>query len=276
MKWREARRSTNVQSRGGPGGLAIGGGAGLVIALIAMLLGVNPGEILNQGGAPSEQGPPLAENDSMVQFVEHILGDTEDTWNGIFSKMGQQYVEPKLNIFNGSVSSACGIAGEAVGPFYCATDQQIYIDLSFYDDLRERFGAPGDVAQAYVIAHEVGHHVQNLLGLSDQVANARQGASSTTANRLSVRMELQADCFAGIWANSADKQRQLLQVGDINEALTAASAIGDDRIQSQTQGRVSPESFTHGSSEQRMRWFNRGYEAGDMRQCDTFGANVVL
>jgi predicted metalloprotease len=276
MKWREARRSTNVQSRGGPGGLAIGGGAGLVIALIAMLLGVNPGEILNQGPATEGEAPPLAENDTTVQFVEHILGDTEDTWNAIFTKMGREYVEPKLNIFNGSVSSACGVAGEAVGPFYCARDQQVYIDLSFYEDLRDKFGAPGDVAQAYVIAHEVGHHVQNLMGLSDQVANAQQGASGATANRLSVRMELQADCFAGIWANSADRQRHLFDMGEVNEALGAAAAIGDDRLQQQSQGRVSPESFTHGSSEQRVRWFNRGFDSGDVRQCDTFGEGVVL
>ncbi|MEO5510112.1 MAG: neutral zinc metallopeptidase [Longimicrobiales bacterium] len=276
MKWRESRRSTNVQSRGGPGGLAIGGGAGLIITVIALLLGVNPGEILNQGPATDGQAPPLAENDTMVQFVEHILGDTEDTWNAIFTKMGREYVEPKLNIFSGSVSSACGVAGEAVGPFYCARDQQVYIDLSFYEDLRTRFGAPGDVAQAYVIAHEVGHHVQNLMGLADQVANAQQGASGATANRLSVRMELQADCFAGIWANNADRQRHLLEIGEVKEALGAAAAIGDDRLQQESQGRVSPESFTHGSSEQRVRWFNRGYETGDVKQCDTFGQGVVL
>ncbi len=275
MKWREARRSTNVQGRGGPGIGAIGGGAGLVIALIALLLGVNPGEILNQGGAPSDQGAPLAQNDSTVEFVERILGDTEDTWNGIFSQNGQQYVEPKLNIFNGSVSSACGIAGEAVGPFYCSADQQIYIDLSFFEDLRSRFGAPGDVAQAYVIAHEVGHHVQNLLGVADNVANARQGATTTTANQLSVKMELQADCFAGLWAHSSDKQRGLIQEGDIAEALGAASAIGDDRLQREAQGRVVPESFTHGTSEQRMRWFNRGYQTGDIRQCNTFDATAL-
>jgi uncharacterized protein len=276
MKWRNARRSTNVQSRGGPGVGMIGGGAGLVIALIAMLLGVNPGEILNQGGAPVEEGPPLAANDTMVQFVEHVLGDTEDTWNAIFAQMGKQYVEPKLNIFNGRVSSACGLASDAVGPFYCAADQQVYIDLSFYDDLRNRFGAPGDFAQAYVIAHEVGHHVQNLLGLSDEVANARQGASTTTANKLSVRMELQADCFAGVWAYAAHKQRNLIEPGDIGEALGAAASIGDDRLQQETQGQVVPESFTHGSSEQRMRWFNRGYEAGDVNQCNTFATDVVL
>jgi predicted metalloprotease len=252
----------------------IGGGAGLIIAIVAMLLGVNPDEVLNTGAVPPEAGAPLAENDTMVQFVEHVLGDTEDTWNAKFSSMGEQYVEPTLNIFRGSVQSACGIAGAAVGPFYCAADQQVYIDLSFYDDLRSRFGAPGDFAEAYVIAHEVGHHVQNLLGLSDQVANARAGATTTTANRLSVRMELQADCLAGVWANSAE-QRHLIEAGDIEEALNAAAAIGDDRLQQEAQGRVVPESFTHGTSEQRVRWFRRGYESGDMQQCDTFGASVL-
>ena len=277
MKWRNARSSTNVTNRGGMGGMgAIGGGAGLIIALIAMVLGVNPGDILQ--GDPQQQqqgGVPSAEKDSMTVFVEKVLGDTEDTWHGIFNKMGKQYVEPHLDIFDGRISSACGLASDAVGPFYCSADQKIYIDLSFYNDLRNRFGAPGDFAQAYVIAHEVGHHVQNLLGLSDQVANARQGASETTANRLSVRMELQADCFAGVWAYAAEHDRDLIQVGDIEEALTAASAIGDDKLQQEAQGRVVPESFTHGTSAQRMEWFNRGYKAGDIRQCDTFSAGTL-
>jgi predicted metalloprotease len=188
----------------------IGGGAGLIIALIAMVLGVNPGDILNQGDPTAEQqGAPAAANDTMTQFVEHILGDTEDTWHAIFAKMGKQYVEPQLNIFNGRVQSACGMASAAVGPFYCSADQQVYIDLSFYDELRNRFGASGNFAEAYVIAHEIGHHVQNLLGISDQVGSASQGATQNTANKLSVRMELQADCLAGVWGYNA-KQRGLL------------------------------------------------------------------
>lgn len=259
------------------GGLgAIGGGAGLIIALIAMVLGVNPGDIIPGGGEPaSEQAPVAAEDTLMTSFVEHILGDTEDTWHAIFAKMGRQYEEPRLNIFNGSVSSACGLASEAMGPFYCSVDREVYIDLSFYDDLRTRFGAPGDLAQAYVIAHEVGHHVQNLLGVSDEVGRARQGATAETANKLSVRMELQADCFAGVWAFSADKERQLIQAGDIGEAMTAAAAIGDDRLQREAQGHVVPESFTHGTSEQRQRWFDRGYQSGDIARCDTFSERVL-
>lgn len=256
----------------------IGGGAGLIIALIALVLGVNPREILNGGSNPNaqqQQGAPSAADDSMTLFVKKILGDTEDTWHEIFAKMGKTYVDPKLNIFTGQIESACGLASAAVGPFYCSQDQQVYIDLAFYDDLRNKLGAPGDFAEAYVIAHEVGHHVQNLLGLSDQVANARQGASANTANKLSVRMELQADCFAGVWAYSADKERHLIDAGDIGEGLNAASSIGDDKLQQEAQGRVVPESFTHGTSAQRSGWFNRGYTSGDMKQCDTFGAAVL-
>jgi predicted metalloprotease len=275
MKWRETRASTNVTNRGGMGMAGIGGGAALIITLIAMVLGVNPGDILN-GGDPSTQQPtaPTAADDTMTQFVAHILGDTEDTWHEIFRKMGKEYVEPKLNIFTGRVQSACGLASDAVGPFYCSADQQVYIDLSFYDELRNRLGAEGDFAEAYVIAHEVGHHVQNLLGISDQVGSARQGVSETTANRLSVRMELQADCLAGVWAHSAE-QRNLLVPGDVDEALNAASAIGDDKLQQETQGRVAPESFTHGTSAQRSSWFKRGYTTGDLQQCNTFEAGAI-
>jgi predicted metalloprotease len=278
MKWRETRESTNVTNRGGMGMGAIGGGGALIIAIIAMLFGVNPGDILNGGGAApgtQQQGQPIAEDDSMQSFVAHILGDTEDTWTEIFQKMGKQYVDPKLNIFQGAVQSACGTASAAMGPFYCPEDQQVYIDLSFYDDLKNKFGATGDFAEAYVIAHEVGHHVQKLLGLSDEVANARAGASRTAANAMSVRVELQADCLAGVWAHSADTERHLIQAGDIDEALNAASSIGDDRLQQETQGRVVPESFTHGTSAQRSRWFKQGYTTGDLRQCDTFNATTL-
>lgn len=275
MKWRETRASTNVTNRGGMGMGAIGGGAGLIIALIAMVLGINPREILNgTPNAPQQQGGPNAATDSMQSFVEHILGDTEDTWHANFDKMGKTYVDPKLNIFSGQIQSACGTASAAVGPFYCPQDQQVYIDLSFYDELQNKFGASGDFAEAYVIAHEVGHHVQYLLGISDKVTDARQGASKTASNKLSVRMELQADCFAGVWAYSAN-QRKLLQMGDVEEALNAASSIGDDKLQQEAQGRVVPESFTHGTSAQRANWFNRGFTSGDMRQCDTFGAGVL-
>ena len=274
MRWRDARPSTNVRNRGGMGGIgAIGGGAGLIIALIAMVLGV---DLPGGGGDPLQEGTTTAlPNDSAVAFVEGVLGDTEDTWNAIFAEQGATYEEPILNLFNGMVQSACGMASSAVGPFYCSLDRQVYLDLSFFQDLHDKFGASGDFAQAYVIAHEVGHHVQNLMGVSDRVAGARQGASEEAANRLSVRLELQADCFAGIWANKADRERQLIQAGDIEEALGAASAIGDDRLQRQAQGQVVPESFTHGTSEQRARWFRNGFESGDVARCDTFSATEL-
>lgn len=278
MKWNETKRSGNVTNRGGMGMGTIGGGAGIIIALIAMVLGINPGDILNQGGDPNapQQSGPMSQSDSMgTEFVRHILGDTEVTWGEIFQTMGKTYEEPKLDIFSGQIQSACGLASSAVGPFYCSSDHKVYIDLAFYEDLRTKLGADGDFAQAYVIAHEVGHHVQNLLGLADQVADARQGASNTAANKLSVRMELQADCFAGVWAFNADTKRHVIQPGDIDEALNAASAIGDDKLQQEAQGRVVPESFTHGTSAQRSAWFHRGYAAGDFRQCDTFGATQL-
>lgn len=280
MKWRDAKSSTNVTNRGGMGGMGkIGGGAGLIIALIAIVFGINPGEILNQGGDPDasqEPGAPLSTQDSLgTEFIKGVLGDTEVTWGEIFQTMGKTYEEPPLDIFKGQIQSACGLASSAVGPFYCSSDRKIYIDLAFYDDLRDKLGADGDFAQAYVIAHEVGHHVQNLLGLSDQVASARQGASQGSANKLSVRMELQADCFAGVWAYNAETKRSLIDPGDIDEALNAASSIGDDKLQQEAQGRVVPESFTHGTSAQRSAWFRRGYQAGDFKQCDTFGATTL-
>jgi predicted metalloprotease len=245
----------------------------VVLALVVYLLGGDPSAIINNTQAPPAQQAPTGAGpkDEMSDFVALVLADTEDAWNGVFQKqLGKQYQEPKLVIFSGAVQSACGVAQSAVGPFYCPRDQQVYIDLAFYRDLRERFQAPGDFAQAYVIAHEVGHHVQTLLGISDQVQSAQQRGGRADANALSVRMELQADCFAGIWAHDAQRARQVVEPGDIEEALGAASAIGDDRIQKRTQGHVVPESFTHGTSQQRMDWFKRGFENGQMKACDTF------
>ncbi|MBD3882744.1 zinc metallopeptidase [Phormidium tenue FACHB-886] len=280
MRWQFGRRSRNIEDRRGMGGSTpvVGGGIGLfVLALIVTLLGGNPGAVLDQLAPPandpysypSEATQP-ASNDEMAQFVSTVLADTEDTWNTIFQQSGEQYVEPKLVLFNGSVQSACGFAEAATGPFYCPRDQKVYIDLSFYEQLQNQLGAPGDFAQAYVIAHEIGHHVQNLIGISDQVQSLQQRASRAEANALSVRLELQADCFAGIWANNAQRTRQILEQGDVEEALNAAAAIGDDRLQSQSRGYVVPDSFTHGSSAQRTRWFQRGIETGDLQQCNTF------
>jgi hypothetical protein len=204
-----------------------------------------------------------------------VLGDTEDTWSQIFADGGSRYEPPRLVLFSNAVRSGCGIGQSAMGPFYCPVDRKVYIDLAFYQDLRDRFRAPGDFAQAYVIAHEVGHHVQNLLGIADSVTERRQRASEEESNALSVRLELQADCFAGVWAHTANRERHLLEPGDVDEGLRAAAAIGDDRIQRQTQGTVVPESFTHGSSEQRVRWFRKGLESGDMNACDTFRARAL-
>ncbi|MEM6350674.1 MAG: neutral zinc metallopeptidase [Cyanobacteria bacterium P01_D01_bin.14] len=271
------RRSSNVEDRRGSGSsIAVGsGGLGvLLIAALVFLLGGDPTVVLDQVvTGPVIQAPApgaSAEEDELADFVSVVLADTEDTWNGIFQELGGDYPEPTLVLFSGVVQSACGRAQAAVGPFYCPADQQVYIDLSFYDDLRRRHGAPGDFAQAYVIAHEVGHHVQHVLGISDQVRQLQSRASQTQANQLSVRLELQADCFAGIWANRADEARNILERGDIEEALNAASAIGDDRLQKQSRGYVTPDSFTHGSSAQRMRWFQRGLQSGDLDQCNPF------
>lgn len=284
MRWQMGRRSNNVEDRRGSSGrrtVAAGGGLGvLVLAVVVMLLGGDPTVVLQQGASveprsPSSTTPTSPEQDELADFVSVVLADTEDTWEGIFQELGGDYQEPVLVLFSGAVESACGFAQAAVGPFYCPVDQKVYIDLSFYDDLKTRHQAPGDFAQAYVIAHEVGHHVQNITGISRQVRQAQQQAGEVQANQLSVRLELQADCFAGIWAHHADEDRQILEQGDIQEALNAASAIGDDRLQRQTRGYVAPDSFTHGSSEQRMRWFSRGLEAGSLEQCDTFSAENI-
>ena len=283
MRFDNGRESDNVEDRRGEGGrgLPIGGrsiGIGtVVLALVAMYFGVDPSVILNQAPVASSevrQGPaqrPPAE-DEMARFVSLVVGDTEDTWSQIFAAGGKRYQDPKLVLYSGAIGSACGLGQEAMGPFYCPADQKVYIDLAFYQELKTRFHAPGDFAQAYVIAHEIGHHVQNLLGISDKVHALQQRVGETKANQLSVRVELQADCLAGVWANHADRARHILEQGDIEEGLNAASAIGDDRLQKQARGRVSPDSFTHGSSEQRVHWFKRGIESGDMKQCDTFKA----
>jgi predicted metalloprotease len=282
MLWQGRRQSSNVEDvrRSGGKGIAIGGGIGSVIFVVAyLLLGGDPEVLMDsaQQGQVSRQTQtePGAPQDELSQFVAVVLADTEDAWREVFRKMGRRYEEPKLVLFANQTQSGCGFASGATGPFYCPQDRRVYIDLSFYQMLQNRFGAPGDFAQAYVIAHEVGHHVQNLLGISDQVQSARGRVSEAEYNRLSVRLELQADFFAGVWAHHADRAKGVVEAGDIEEALRAASAIGDDNLQRRSQGRVVPDSFTHGSSEQRVRWFRKGYETGDIEQGDTFRAREL-
>jgi len=284
MRWSDGRRSDNVEDRRGmsTGRKVVGGGIGtIILALVAMYFGIDPSVILQQGGSPltaptetRQAGKPPA-NDELAQFVSVVLADTEDTWHEIFNKNGKSYQEPKLVLFTGAVESACGYAQAAMGPFYCPMDQKVYIDLAFYRDLKERYKAPGDFAQAYVIAHEVGHHVQSLLGISEKVQTMQRRAGKAEANQLSVRLELQADCLAGIWAHHANRSRQVLETGDVEEALQAATSIGDDRLQQQAQGYIVPESFTHGSSEQRVRWFKIGFDNGSFGACNTFGAQSL-
>jgi predicted metalloprotease len=255
-------------------GIAGGGLGAIVIVILALVFGIDPRmltQMLPQESSVPAQGPAVSgEQDPLAEFVSVVLADTEDTWNDLFRRGGAQYVEPTLVLFSGAVQSACGFAQAAVGPFYCPADQKVYIDLSFYRDLRSRFEAPGDFAQAYVIAHEVGHHVQNLLGIAGEVRERQQQVPQAQANALSVRMELQADCLAGIWAHHADRSRQILEQGDVEEALNAASQIGDDRMQMRGRGYVAPESFTHGSGEERVHWFRTGLETGELSRCDTF------
>lgn len=273
------RRSTNVEDRRGMGGgglIAGGGIGGLVIAVIYMLMGGDPSDLQTQQptgpGAAGQTAQRPAEENALADTVSGVLADTEDVWNEQLPKQASvKYREPGLVMFTDATQSACGVGQAAVGPFYCPGDEKVYIDLSFYRQLQQRFGAPGDFAQAYVIAHEVGHHVQKVLGVSEQVRDAQQRArGEAQANALSVRLELQADCYAGIWTHHAQRSRSILENGDIEEAMRAAAAIGDDKIQEQTRGRVRPESFTHGSSAQRMEWFQRGYKTGLMQNCDTF------
>ncbi len=287
MRWRLGRRSGNVEDRrhvkmpGRRG--AAGGGIGLlIIIVIAILLGADPSKLLNDMSSTDsvstssyDQPRTSSADNELADFVSVVLADTEDTWNELFRGYNRQYQEPRLVLFSGAVESACGYAQSAMGPFYCPRDQKVYIDLSFYQDLKHKLGAPGDFAQAYVIAHEVGHHVQNLLGISEQVYNARQRSSETESNRLSVMQELQADCLAGVWASNADKARDILEEGDIEEGLNAASSIGDDRLQKQSKGYITPDSFTHGSSDQRVKWFKIGLRSGDINSCNTFEAEVL-
>jgi uncharacterized protein len=295
MRWQLGRRSQNIEDRRGespaggfpfPRGIPTSrgvragglGGIGLLIfVLILLFLGINP-SMLFQGGpvtdvpyseTPATQPPA---DDEMAQFVSTVLGYTEDTWGTLFEQMGRTYRQPTLVLFTGQVDSACGFAHAAMGPFYCPADEKVYIDLRFYRQLRDRFGAPGDFAQAYVIAHEVGHHVQNQLGIAQQVQNLRQQVSESEANALSVMMELQADCLSGVWAHHTEQAQQILERGDIEEGLNAAAAIGDDQMQRQAQGYVVPDAFTHGSSAQRVRWFREGLASGDLQACDTFNA----
>lgn len=288
MRWEGNRRSGNVEDMrsggGGFGGLPIGGrsiGIGtLVIALVGgALLGVNPLTLLGilTGGTPAVQQQATAppENDQMARFVSTVLADTEDVWTELFKQGGAAYKEPRLVLFRGVVPTACGTGQSAMGPFYCPLDQKVYIDLSFYETLKNRMGAPGDFAQAYVIAHEVGHHVQHILGITQQVERARGGGNRAAANAMSVRLELQADCFAGVWAHHAHSARNILEQGDIEEAMNAAAKIGDDALQQSAGRAVVPDSFTHGSSEQRQRWFSTGIQSGSVKACDTFSARSL-
>ena len=281
MRWRGRKQSSNVEDRRGRGRMArTGGGLGLggiILALVIYFLGGDPSAILQQQPAAGyEQTAPsrsTAETDELAQFVSVVLQDTEDVWNKLFREYAQaDYREPTLVLYDGLVSSACGRASSATGPFYCPADEKLYIDLSFYDDLKNRFGAPGDFAMAYVVAHEVGHHVQNLMGITDRLNRIRGRVPEAEYNDQSVRLELQADFFAGVWAHHGQQMKQFLEAGDIEEALRAANAIGDDRLQKQARGYVVPESFTHGTSAQRMRWFKKGFETGDLYQGDTFSA----
>jgi len=280
----DEQESNNVEDRRGfhlSKGVAGGGIGTIALVLIALFFGVDPSAIL-QGNLQSNVQEPApgagqpSDRDEGREFVARVLGSTERTWGEIFQRGGKQYIEPKLILFSGEVQSACGFAQAAAGPFYCGGDQKVYIDLSFYRELRDRFKAPGDFAQAYVIAHEVGHYVQNLLGIMGKVQARQQRASEREANALSVRLELQADCLAGIWASFANRERKILDQGDFEEGLNAAAMIGDDMLQKRSQGYVVPEGFTHGSSEQRMRWFRAGIQTGDLKQCDTFSGRGVL
>ncbi len=290
MKWEGNRESDNVEDRRGsgggfplPGGRGIGIGTIVIALLGGWLLGINPltllGLLSGAGGPPAQvqqapaQRPPA--DDTLARFVSTVLADTEDVWHGVFRQAGGSYQEPRLVLFRGATPTACGTGQAAMGPFYCPADQKVYIDLGFYETLKSRLGAPGDFAQAYVIAHEVGHHVQNLLGISAKMEQMRGRVSQAEYNRLSVRLELQADCFAGVWAHHAQNARQILEQGDVEEAMNAAAKIGDDALQRASGGAVVPESFTHGTSAQRQRWFHAGMQQGSLKACDTFAARAL-
>ncbi len=285
MRLDDERESDNVEDRRGGGGFSMGGGKGIgigtiALALVAMYFGVDPSLVMNIGQGMSQntsvEAKPIPANDPDAKFVAKVLASTEDTWGKIFQASGQQYPAPKLVLFSGQTPTACGSGQAAAGPFYCPGDQKVYIDLSFYQEMKDRFHAPGDFAQAYVIAHEIGHHIQNLQGISDKVQQARQSArSEAESNAYSVRLELQADCYAGVWAMHADGENRILEAGDVEEAMTAAAAIGDDALQKQAQGYAVPDSFTHGTSQQRMHWFNQGLNTGDIKKCDTFNVASI-
>ena len=285
MRWKSGRRSSNIEDRRGAsaGPKLLGGGIGtIVLVLVAMYFGVDPTPLLQtmqgSGSASSSGTRPTAEdlkNDPLADMVSVVVADTEDVWTEIFAAQGRRYQPPTLVMFTGATRSACGLGQAAMGPFYCPADKKAYIDLGFYDQMRTRFKAPGDFAQAYVVAHEIGHHVQNLLGISGQVHQMKQQMGQAEGNALSVRLELQADCLAGVWAIRADKARNILEAGDVEEALNAASAIGDDTLQRQSRGTVVPESFTHGTSAQRQRWFRKGLGSGDPDVCDTFSVDSI-
>ncbi len=282
MRLDDERESDNVEDmRSSSGGMGISGrhiGIGTIaLALVAMYFGVDPSVVLNMGQGLSQNAPveakPIPKDDPDAKFVAKVLASTEDTWGKIFQASGHQYPPPKLVLFTGQIPTACGAGQAAAGPFYCPGDQKVYIDLSFYQELKDRFHAPGDFAQAYVIAHEVGHHIQNLMGTSDKVQKARESArNEAESNQYSVRLELQADCYAGVWAMHADGDNRILEAGDVEEAMTAAAAIGDDALQKQAQGYAVPDSFTHGTSQERMHWFNQGLTTGEVSKCDTFSA----
>ena len=281
MRWKDGRRSSNIEDRRGiraPRVGVKGGGITIVlVALVAMYFGIDPSVILNSG-LVDQSGPAVSRQvegtrpgeDQLADFVSVVLADTEDTWNVLFSESGRSYHPPKLVLFTDAVQSACGYAQAASGPFYCPADRKVYIDLGFYRELKSKLNAPGDFAQAYVVAHEIGHHVQNLLGISAKVQSQRNRISQIDYNKLSVKLELQADCLAGVWANHADRVRNILEPGDVDEALNAASMIGDDHLQKKAKGYVVPDSFTHGTSAQRVQWFRRGLASGDINECNTF------
>lgn len=296
MDWKGGRRSDNIEDRREYSAAGAGAGLGLLLRFLPFLLQTKMGrglllvgvlgyfglrfigiDLLNLSTPVPQSGAKLqlsTQDQELVDFVSVVLANTEDTWATLFQQMGRQYQKPKLVLFRNGVSSACGFAQSAMGPFYCPGDNKLYIDLSFYQDMKTKLGAPGDFAQAYVIAHEVGHHVQNLLGIAAKVNQLQQGKDKVTVNRLSVLQELQADCFAGIWGHYADKQFRMIEDGDLEEALNAASAIGDDNLQQQAGGRIRPEAFTHGTSKQRMEWFKRGMDTGDVKTCNTFTDNA--
>jgi len=280
MRWLGRRGSGNIEDRRSGGGrFALGGGVGIIVLIVAVLLGKDPQQLMNmipgQEQGQEQTAASGTPTDEEGKFADAVLVDTEDVWNELFRQMGEQYKEPNLVLFRGNTSSGCGFASSATGPFYCPADEKVYIDLSFYDDLKNRFDAPGDFAMAYVIAHEIGHHVQNLMGTTDKVDAMRGRVSESEYNKLSVKLELQADFLAGVWAHHDQKMKNILEPGDIEEALRAASAVGDDRLQKQSQGTVVPDAFTHGTSEQRMRWFRKGFETGDVSQGDTFSASAL-